>query len=212
MKNLNLRFAIAAISLFICSAVLTLYQLSEVKALKTVDLSNIPDTIEDWKSKTVPVDKKIVDILQTPSVLIKEYYNSAGDRVYLTIVYYKANRVEFHSPERCAVGAGSYISEARREDIFDSSGNKFINVNKLIVKGEHRAEVILYYFESEGFATGSYPQLRWHMIINKLKNKPNSGALIKFSSSTTGSLSNTEEQLKKFMLLIGPLLSKCLSN
>jgi len=191
---------------------LGVYNATNNRILPQIDLSKIPDSVGEWKSKEVNVDKKVFDILQTSSVLIKEYVNPLGDSVFLTIVYYKAHRVEFHSPERCAVGQGSYISEIGKEDLFDSEGNKLVAANKLLVKGDQRVELILYYFESEGFITGNYLRLRLHMIMNKLQNKPNSGALIKFSALVNHDISATNKVLNNFIRLIVLDLTKYLSG
>lgn len=210
MNKFNVRVVVSVILLTLTAILISFYQHSTKSDVSEIDISKIPKQIGNWQSKVIPVEQKVIDILQTPSVLINEFTNNAGKKAYLTIVYYKANRVEFHSPERCSVGQGSYIAEASRERIEWENEQNQLFVNKLIVKGERGAEVILYYFESGDFVTNSYFRLRLHMIANKLRNKSNSGALVKFSAPVDKDIEQTLNTIKEFAALAGPLLPQYL--
>jgi hypothetical protein len=52
--------------------------------------------------------------------------------------------------------------------------------------------------------------MRWQMMLNKLKSKSNSGALVRFSTPIGQNPDETLKILKKFVNEIGPLLPKYL--
>ena len=193
MKEFKNRYFMVTFLLSIAAFSVIMYQSASKDIFPSVDLSKIPAQIGNWGSRDIQLEKRIFDILQTPSVLVREYTNSEAKSVLLTIVYYRKNRVEFHSPERCAVGQGSYIDENGIEIIRDDA--RSIIANKFIVKGEGRREVNLYYFKSGDFITSSYLKLKLHMMRNKLKGLPNSGALVKFSAFV-GQNINVDETIK----------------
>jgi len=206
MKEFKNRYFMVVFLLSIAAFSVIMYQHASKDIFPSVDLSKIPAQIGTWGSRDIPLEKKIFDILQTPSVLVREYTDSRGKSVFLTIVYYRKNRVEFHSPERCAVSQGSYIDENGIEIIRDDA--RSIIANKFIVKGEGRKEVNLYYFKSGDFITSSYLKLKLHMMRNKLKGLPNSGALVKFSA-LVGQNINVDETIKvmkDFIKEVTPLL------
>ncbi len=74
-------------------------QSKQSKQKTEIDLSKIPLDIGEWRGKEIPIDKQTKDILETNSVLIREYTNSKDDAISLAIVYYKDSRIAFHLPE-----------------------------------------------------------------------------------------------------------------
>ena len=207
MKEFKNRYFMVTFLLSIAAFSVIMYQSASKDIFPSVDLSKIPAQIGNWGSRDIQLEKRIFDILQTPSVLVREYTNSEAKSVFLTIVYYRKNRVEFHSPERCAVGQGSYIDENGIEIIRDDA--RSIIANKFIVKGEGRREVNLYYFKSGDFITSSYLKLKLHMMRNKLKGLPNSGALVKFSAFVGQNINvdETIKVMKNFIKEVTPLLA-----
>lgn len=206
MKEFKKRYFIIIFLLSLTVSMVLIYQNMNKHIFPSVDVSKIPMQIGNWVARDIPLEKKIFDILQTPSVLVREYADSQGKRVFLTIVYYRRNRVEFHSPERCSVGHGSYIDETGIENICDDTMS--VKANKFIVKGVSGKEVNLYYFKSGNFITTSYLKLKLHMILNKLKGLPNSGALVKFSTPVSQNISvdETIKIMKNFIKEVTPLL------
>lgn len=211
MKDLKVKYLITVILLILTACFIYLYKkANKVPVFSIVDLKKIPMQVGEWRAKDIPVESNIFRILETPLVLIREYTNSRGESLFLTIVYYQNNRVELHLPERCSVGHGSYIDKTGKEIISTGTTVNTITVNKFLVKGKEGREVTLYYFESDKFITASYLSLRLRMIINKIKGKPNSGGLVKFSAVVKYSPDETIEMLKNFISQISPLLSEYL--
>jgi EpsI family protein len=173
-----------------------------------IDISKIPLNIGGWQGKDITVDEKTKDILETESVLMRKYVKG-NNLVWVAIVYYKDSRVALHLPESCYTGQGSHIAKREIEEISIPGINKFY-ANKLLLKGNKGNQVIIYYFEAGDVRTGSYQTMRWQMMLNKLKSKNNSGALVRFSAPIEQNPDETLKTLKKFINELGPLLSKYL--
>jgi EpsI family protein len=172
------------------------------------DISKIPLNLGEWQGEDIAIDNKTKDILETESVLMRKYVKGKNS-IWLAIVYYKDSRVALHLPESCYTGQGSHIVKRDREDI-NIPGLKNFYANKLILKGNKGNQAILYYFETGDLRTSSYQTMRWQMMLNKLKSKSNSGALVRFSALSGPNPDETLKILKQFIKEISPLLSKYL--
>ncbi|MDD5259292.1 MAG: EpsI family protein [bacterium] len=168
-----------------------------------VNLGQIPYNIGSWRGMAIPAEEQASAILDTDSVLMREY-RKGTDKIWLAIVFYKDSRVAMHLPESCYAGVGSQIVDEGVETI-----DADLVVNKIILKGSKRNQIVLYYFDACGYKTPHYQFFRWHMILNQLKHKPNSGALIRFSTNYNGKGVRTNlEKLKGFIKEINPILEK----
>ncbi|MHB9155764.1 MAG: exosortase C-terminal domain/associated protein EpsI, partial [Endomicrobiales bacterium] len=76
----------------------------------------IPFIIGEWRGREIYFRDEVRGILETDSVLMREY-RRAGRRVRLAIVYYADARVALHLPESCYTGQGSRIVEKGREKL-----------------------------------------------------------------------------------------------
>ncbi len=174
------------------------------KPVTDVDLSKIPMKVNGWQGKEIPVESDVNAILETESILMREY-RKGNDIVWLAIVYYKDSKVSLHLPESCYTGQGSQIVARGTEKINDE-----ITANKFVLKGNKGNQIVLYYFESGDFRTHSYQALRWNMIMNRLKRKSNSGALVRYSIPIGRDQEASQKTLIKFIADFGGLLPKYL--
>ena len=205
VQKFNIRYFILVGILLIFSNLTFHIQYRSSEALTGADISCIPLKIGDWQGKDISIGEKTKDILETDSVLMRTYVNSDGKELLLAIVYYKDSRVALHLPESCGLGQGSRIIERTKEKII-LGGEYDFYANKLLFKSDKKSEVMLYYFETGNIRTSSYKTLRLNMMINKLRSKSNSGALIRFSASIKDDSNKTTEMLKQFIKEISPLL------
>lgn len=186
-------------------------QVHQPKHKTNVDISKIPFNIGDWRGEEILVDRQTKDILETNSVLMRKYVNLKNDeRIDLAVVYYQNSRIAFHLPESCLLGHGSRLSNREIEKINLSNGENFF-ATRLTIKNDFGNNLVVYYFETGTLRTSSYLSFRWEMLLNKLKGRNTSGALVRFSIVTTGDNSENKLQtLKKFISDIGIMLPKYL--
>lgn len=206
MQRFWVRHLILVGVLVFFSSIIAWVQFKQPQQKTSVDISRIPLDIGEWKAEEIPIDKQTKDILETETVLMREYVNSKSEKILLAIVYYKDSRVALHLPESCLMGQGSRLTDRKPEKIGISDDNYFY-ANQIITKSDRGNNLVLYYFETENLCTNSYFKFRWRMLLNKLKGRSRSGALIRFSTVITeNSLTNDLETLKRFMKEIGELL------
>ena len=70
------------------------------------------------------MDPHVFDILETKSILNREYVSHA-QMVLLSLVYYPETKVDFHAPEACLAGKGIQISKSEKTiEIIKNSKNQ----------------------------------------------------------------------------------------
>lgn len=206
MQRFWIRHLIVVVVLAFFSGIIARVQFKQPQQKALIDISEIPFNIGEWKAEEIPVDKETKDILETESVLMREYVNSKGKKILLAIVYYKDSRVALHLPESCLMGQGSRLTDRKAEKVGISDDNYFY-ATQIITKSDRGNNLVLYYFETGNLRTNSYFKFRLQMLLNKLKGRNTSGALIRFSMGITeNSLTDDSETLKRFMKGIGELL------
>ncbi len=210
MQRFWARYLILVGVLFFFSGIIAWVQFKQPQEKKSIDISEIPFHIGEWKAEEIPVDKQTKDILETENILMREYVNSKGEKILLAIVYYKDSRVALHLPESCLMGQGSRLTDRKPEKIGISVDNYFY-ANQIVTKSNSGNNLVLYYFETGSLRTNSYFKFRWQMLLNKLNGRSTGGALVRFSKVVReNSLTNDLETVKRFMKEMGELLPTCL--
>jgi len=171
------------------------------------DIAALPLDFDDWSGKELEVDREVKDILQTDNILIREYINSSGKVITLTIVYYRNSRTAFHLPESCLLGHGSRLTEKKVASLLDKSGKPF-RVNELEIRQGTKEHIVLYYFETGKFRTSSYFDFRKKILLGKLKGNNTSGALVRFFIETDEVSAKADlKMLNQFISKFGGLIT-----
>ena len=156
MQRINPRYLNLVVILLIMTGISFFFSSFQKIKVEKVDISGLPNKFENWQGKDLFIEKEILDVLRTDSVLMRDYTNETGKKITLTIVYYQDNRVDFHLPEACSVGEGSDIYEKRKETLLLGKEKEPQALNLLLVKSNRSSQIILYYFESGKFITDNY--------------------------------------------------------
>jgi EpsI family protein len=204
MQSFQKRYIILVIVLSVFCAAILWVNLTTSAKRTGIDIHNIPLEVDQWHGEELPVEENVKQILETKSVLMREYTKGAY-KVWLAVVYYENSRVSLHLPESCYSGEGSDIVKRDQHRII-VPGTKEFYANKLIVRGNKGNRVVLYYFMTRDLCTGSYKNLRWNMMLNKIKYQINSGALIRFSVPLAENQEQAINILEEFIRLMSPLL------
>jgi EpsI family protein len=154
-------------------------------AARKIDVSLFPRLLGKWNSVVFQVDRSVNAILETDDVLIREYRDPAGAAVGLALVYYSdGEKVALHLPESCLLGHGTRLADRTTEKLTLSGSGDFSAV-KLITESERGKDIVIYYFHTAGYHTGSYFDFRRKMLLNRISGKPGGGALVRFTVSVT---------------------------
>lgn len=197
MKNFNIRFSFLAVLLVLFSMVVFFVQYKKPFVKKKVDIYKLPLEIGEWKAKEIPVDEEVKKILETDSVLIREYSNGK-DSVWVSLVYYEDSRVALHLPEGCGLGQGSRIIIRDKLKVSPVELEPF-EVVRLVFTSPRGKQVMLYYFENGNIRTSSYTKLRFDMMKNKILSKSSRCALVRVSAPVEISVEKTENLLRSFI-------------
>ena len=118
-------------------------------------LSGLPTEVAQWQGEpTERFDQQILAVLGADDYLNRVYVDPAYGSVGFFIAYYQSQRTgsKLHSPEVCLPGSGWQTQQERllAIPVTASSGDRTIEVNRvIIVKGLER-QVVLYWYQSQG--------------------------------------------------------------
>lgn len=165
---------------------------------------DIPTTIGDYRQvgPDIDVGDHVRDLLQTSSILMRNYVSRSGWPIQLTIVYSGKTRSSLHFPEVCLVGQGWEIREQTTMPV-----GFFFEAKKLVtVKGDEQ-EALLYWFKTGDHLTGSFFGNSWEWIRGMLTFANPATSMIKVSSpvSSQGSERSFQE-LADFSVQLTPIL------
>lgn len=185
-------------------------QVSAKQGLEAV--SKIPHRFGDWIGTDYPLDPQIYKILETRSIIHRSYKNSAGQKVFLSIVYYAETKVDFHAPEACLGGQGIKTTKTADSVLIDKLKSK-LTLSKLVQKSDQGKHDLVYYFFKAGpFMGRSYLKLRLNLVLNKFGNTSKSGSLIRVSTEMDNGLDDHKESalLKVFINQLNPYIVRYL--
>lgn len=169
--------------------------------------NSIPLNFEEWRGQDLRVSDNVFKILQTQSILVREYRNDTGDKVTLAVIYYPDNQISFHAPESCLGGIGYTITQEGVHTVeFSNSPFEAIDVKWLNYQQSQTHEFIYYFYATHDYSTPHYLSFRWQMLINQLKHRRTNGALIRVSTPIQPNLS-PEIVLQEFLTKVFPFLS-----
>jgi len=211
MEKFKTRYLIV-LSLLLLTSIYVFFNSFSSSQSALVEVEKIPLSVYNWSGKKIAIDKEIFDILGTNSVIMRDYKNLEGKIVWLSIVYYPDNRVGFHHPESCYGGVGYTIINDRVETI-KIQGEKpcIIQAKVLHYRRGDKEKLIVYFFEAGDFITPNYLKLRKRMMLNQVKFKRHSGAMVRFSTPIlSGNRDEAFTTLKEFMSRLVPILHQYL--
>jgi EpsI family protein len=173
------------------------------------NLEKLPLMIGEWRGTNFPVEERIKHILETEYIMNRDYVNRDGRHVFLSVVYYPDNKIGFHNPESCNVGAGSHIVHKDVQSLMierPDGGSEIFKVNRLILSGERGDKVILYFFVSGDYMTSDYFKFRLHMMKQQMGFRTPSGAQIQIHSTIESDSETTVRIIAEFLRLLKPIL------
>ena len=169
-----------------------------------IKVSDFPKAVGEWNATDMPISEKDYQILETRNLFVRDYKNSAGDSVYLYLVYSEDNRKVSHPPEVCYLGSGVTIA-----DKFSVKILGFIPATAFIVEKSNIRQLVVYWFKAGNLYTENYLKQQIKIVIGRILGKRTSGALIRLSADIRGdSKENALELINNFAADIKPLLDR----
>ena len=171
-----------------------------------LDIRTFPHTVGAWEGEDLEIQEYEYKILETRNLISRRYTNSAGEKLYLFIIYSETNRSVFHPPEVCFIGSGVTVNDKQTEYI-TSLGKSGFSTNKLYLEKNGSRQIALYSYKVGDFYTDNFYIQQTHFALNQLFGKKRGGATIRVSMSIGETEEQTIASLKGFMKEVVVLLA-----
>jgi len=182
-----------------------LYVSPNVDSGDKVMVTAFPLEAGEWKGEEITVDEMVYRLLDTKNLFVRKYTNTAGEAVYLYIVYSEDDRKVSHPPEVCMMGGGSTILEKTTVKMTEAiDGNRL-----LVAQGPVPTELIVYWYKAGKFYSAVYLRQQIQVVIDRLLRRRTASAMIRVSALIKNNDEPaTLELLRSFTRSIEPLLAQ----
>lgn len=166
----------------------------------------IPARIADYvqQGPDESIDARTAAILETSTVLIRNYNSGSGWPVQLVIVYAGATRRSLHFPEVCLMGSGWELKEQTTTHV----GILFSARRLVLVNGRNR-QAVLYWFKTGDHLTGNYFVNALHWALNQMMFASPTSAMIQVATPIgAGGEDEAFALLEDFAVKLYPVIMK----
>lgn len=171
-----------------------------------LSIAVFPQKISGWTSKDIPLTEKEYQILETRNLILREYINPSGNKLFLFIVYSETNRSVFHPPEVCLIGSGVDIVDKKLEYV--KVGKYDFLTNKLYLEKNHAKELVLYCYKAGRLYTDNFYIQQAYLALHQIFGRRVPGATIRISMPMKGREEEILPTLKKFLEETADILNK----
>jgi EpsI family protein len=172
-------------------------------------LNQLPDRIDGWRGRDLPMDSAVEAELGAEVNLQRAYVHPTRDVIWLYVGYYgtgRGGRPE-HTPRGCYTGAGWSIVDQRTLDV-DREGR--LRVNEFLVERQGERRLVHFWFRSHR-RTGMLGGIDQNIdrLLGRLLDRRADGALVRLSSPVGESdVVPTRSRLLAFASRLDPLLAE----
>ena len=151
-----------------------------ILSTKTDMAAAVPERLGPWRGKSVGVEQRALDILETDDVSLMEYRLGQEPPVWFALVAGFGNRAAFHPPELCLVGSHYEILDREAIDVI--ANGKSRRVMRLIITQDGQQFESWYWFTADGKITPNYYQQQAWLVLQSIRRQPSSGTLVRIST------------------------------
>ncbi len=181
MVKKNLVYIILLILL--CVAAFFVRDIGKFKELPTQSskILEFPAKLDGYQSKEISLEQRVYDVLNTDTIIFKEYSKRNQIPIWFLVVYGERDRTSFHPPEYCYLGGGDVELLDKKIEILDL-GNRRLDVNKLFFKMPTHRQLVCYWYTAGKKMTSSYYKQQIFFMTEQMKRKKVGGTLIRVST------------------------------
>lgn len=160
---------------------------------------SLPMEIGQWKGADIPMDPVALSMIQ-PDAYIYRNYMHGQLFVNLYIGWYETMEKSdlAHSPLVCYQGQGWVVRDQRERRIPVAVNHDFLDAQRMIIEKAGQGDIVLYWFQTEGYSTGELGKMRLRMLCNKVFGRPNTNCFVRVSTTTQRGQGNEEKYLDGF--------------
>jgi len=199
---------IVALMVLVAASAITIMlgQRSEVNLERKVFVQ-FPMQVGEWTGQKGRIEKAQLDLLKLDDYIMANYTKN-NDAVNFYVAFYEQQETggAAHSPKTCLPGGGwrilSHTEISLAKTPLSSAINRFV-----IGKGEHK-QVVYYWFQQRGKTIASEYAVKWHMLIDSIKDNRTDGALVRLTAyvGVNEDVEGADKKLLEFAQQITPVL------
>jgi len=173
------------------------------------ELASLPNEIEGWGARDLPLDSVVESALQADFNLQRAYRHPSGGLIWLYVGYYgtgRGGRPE-HTPRGCYVGAGWGIEESQ---VLRAGPEPALSLNEYVVERDGDRRLVFFWYRSHR-RTGMLGGLDQNLdrLAGRLLDGRADGALVRLSTPLRpGEQEAARSRLLSFALALDPLLEE----
>jgi len=174
-------------------------------------LATLSLELDGWRGRDESISDRVVERLGTRDVLLREYEDAAGNRVWLYVSYFARQQQgeQSHSPKNCLPGAGWQPVQDRRVPYPFGDGATG-EINEIVfAKGDQR-QLVYYWFRERNRIVASEYLVRWYLAVDAVTRQRTDGALVRVSTPVGRSEAEARATIDAFMRVALPALDEIL--
>lgn len=196
MEKIKIRYLLVVILLGVTGAIINAlqYEFDQVETVGLAKLQQIPMRMGDWQGQDLPLEESVYEILETRAILHRNYSDTHGNNILLSVVHYHDTKVDFHAPESCLGGMGYRTTKSKKRIFINSAkeGKIDLEIAEVVSTNNHSKLLSYYFYKSGNYVGANYIRLRLAIAVAKMRMASSSGSLIRVSSNFTDSSMDQE--------------------
>jgi len=203
MKKKQSRYLVIVLITLLAS--IFVHTASTSRPIENKKLFSFPSSIGGWKSQEVQMGRNIYQSLETEYAFMRNYYSpNYKIPVNLAVVWFDDRYFAFHAPESCLGGVGNLVKEKKTVPVILMS--KKYDVGKLVVEKDGVRQIVLYFYDGDGYITISQSALRMNVLLKRLFFKRSSISFIRLMAPVEHDDDDTIRILQAFLKDFYPLM------
>jgi EpsI family protein len=201
MEKNPLRLLVAIFITFVVAGLV--YKAKSMDPIKNDKFFQFPLSIKDWQGNEVPMSEWVYQGLETPYVFLRNYSSPKENLpVNLSLVWFDDTNYAFHAPEACM---NSIMRDREMVSIrIGNSGNH--EVVKMIVEINNQKQLLIYFFDVDGFITTKQSIIRLESLKKRLLLKRTSAVFVRLMAPVESNQKDTMRVILTFLDVIYPIL------
>ncbi len=139
---------------------------------------SIPRDIQGWRGRDLPVSQRNLNILGRSRLLFRQY-RKGDEAVNLYLLESSYNRVSFHPPEYCFVGAKEAMLEKGLERV--PGAEELGPAWRYLFRGAGGESLVYYWYSCGGKFTTNYYYQQLQVIWNNFRKRSQPAFLVRLS-------------------------------
>lgn len=175
-------------------------------------LSQVPDRIEGWTGRDLPISQDTLDVLGAGDFLSRIYEQEGQPTpIGLLIGYFPTQRtgVTIHSPKNCLPGAGWVFESSQYVDLNDANG-KVHRVGEYIIANAGNRQFVIYWYQAHGRSVANEYLAKIYMVTDAMRLNRTDGALVRVITPVEQreGIADSRARAEAFTAQLAPMLPR----